>query len=158
MGKPVVAVVDYEMGNLRSVWQALVKVAEGRDIEVTADPAVVASLRKAAENVRRYHQEQKPNSWMTYRDQGSILGQSIIPLDRVGIYVPGGTAAYPSSVLMNAVPAKVAGVPEVVMVVPTPRGEINELVLAAAFPDGVPVLHQRLGRNQPAARKTDGLQ
>ena len=67
-----------------------------------ADPAVVESLRKAAENVRRYHQEQKPNSWMTYRDKGSILGQSVIPLDRVGIYVPGGTAAYPSSVIMNA--------------------------------------------------------
>ena len=67
--------------------------AEYEAAEKAADPAVVESLRKAAENVRRYHQEQKPNSWMTYREKGSILGQSIIPLDRVGIYVPGGTAA-----------------------------------------------------------------
>ncbi|MCI7716570.1 MAG: histidinol dehydrogenase, partial [Mitsuokella jalaludinii] len=78
----------------------LVTEAEYEAAEKAADPAVVESLRKAAENVRRYHQEQKPNSWMTYREKGSILGQSIIPLDRVGIYVPGGTAAYPSSVIM----------------------------------------------------------
>jgi len=64
--------------------------------EAQADPQVVESLKKAAENVRRYHEEQKPNSWMTYREHGSLLGQSLIPLDRVGIYVPGGTAAYQS--------------------------------------------------------------
>lgn len=97
-----------------------------------ADPAVVDSLRKAAENVRRYHQEQKPNSWMTYRDKGSILGQSVIPLDRVGIYVPGGTAAYPSSVIMNAMPAVVAGVKEIIMMVPPKNGKINPYVLVAA--------------------------
>lgn len=97
-----------------------------------ADPAVVESLRKAAENVRRYHQEQKPNSWMTYRDKGSILGQSVIPLDRVGIYVPGGTAAYPSSVIMNAMPAVVAGVKEIIMMVPPKNGKINPYVLVAA--------------------------
>lgn len=102
-----------------------------------ADPAVVDSLRKAAENVRRYHQEQKPNSWMTYRDKGSILGQSVIPLDRVGIYVPGGTAAYPSSVIMNAVPAVVAGVKEIIMMVPPKNGKINPYVLVAAKEAGV---------------------
>lgn len=102
-----------------------------------ADPAVVGSLRKAAENVRRYHQEQKPNSWMTYRDKGSILGQSVIPLDRVGIYVPGGTAAYPSSVIMNAMPAVVAGVKEIIMMVPPKNGKINPYVLVAAKEAGV---------------------
>lgn len=102
-----------------------------------ADPAVVESLRKAAENVRRYHQEQKPNSWMTYRDKGSILGQSVIPLDRVGIYVPGGTAAYPSSVIMNAMPAVVAGVKEIIMMVPPKNGKINPYVLVAAKEVGV---------------------
>ena len=102
-----------------------------------ADPAVVESLRKAAENVRRYHQEQKPNSWMTYRDKGSILGQSVIPLDRIGIYVPGGTAAYPSSVIMNAMPAVVAGVKEIIMMVPPKNGKINPYVLVAAKEAGV---------------------
>ena len=102
-----------------------------------ADLAVVDSLRKAAENVRRYHQEQKPNSWMTYRDKGSILGQSVIPLDRVGIYVPGGTAAYPSSVIMNAMPAVVAGVKEIIMMVPPKNGKINPYVLVAAKEAGV---------------------
>lgn len=102
-----------------------------------ADKAVVDSLRKAAENVRRYHQEQKPNSWMTYRDKGSILGQSVIPLDRVGIYVPGGTAAYPSSVIMNAMPAVVAGVKEIIMMVPPKNGKINPYVLVAAKEAGV---------------------
>ena len=102
-----------------------------------ADPAVVESLRKAAENVRRYHQEQKPNSWMTYRDKGSILGQSVIPLDRVGIYVPGGTAAYPPSVIMNAMPAVVAGVKEIIMMVPPKNGKINPYVLVAAKEAGV---------------------
>ena len=96
----------------------LVSEAEYAAAEKEADPAVVVSLRKAAANVRKYHEEQKPNSWMTYREKGSILGQSLIPLDRVGIYVPGGTAAYPSSVIMNAVPASVAGVSEIIMMVP----------------------------------------
>ncbi|MGM9579668.1 MAG: histidinol dehydrogenase [Anaerovibrio sp.] len=102
-----------------------------------ADPEVVASLKRAAENVRQYHQEQKPNSWMTYRDHGSILGQSVIPLDRVGIYVPGGTAAYPSSVIMNAMPAVVAGVREIIMMVPPKNGKINPYVLVAAKEAGV---------------------
>lgn len=115
----------------------LVSEAEYLEAERQADPQVLASLRRAAENVRRYHQEQKPNSWMTYREHGSILGQSVIPLDRVGIYVPGGTAAYPSSVIMNAVPAAVASVSEIIMMVPPKNGKINPYVLLAAREAGV---------------------
>ncbi|MEN9544523.1 MAG: bifunctional histidinal dehydrogenase/histidinol dehydrogenase [Pseudomonadota bacterium] len=98
-------------------------------------PAQRTALEVAAARVRSYHQRQLEacgRSW-SYRDEdGSLLGQQVTPLDRVGIYVPGGKAAYPSSVLMNAIPAQVAGVGEIVMVVPTPRGEKNPLVLAAA--------------------------
>ena len=115
----------------------LVTEAEYEAAYAEADPEVVASLKKAADNVRQYHQEQKPNSWMTYRGHGSILGQSVIPLDRVGIYVPGGTAAYPSSVIMNAIPAVVAGVREIIMMVPPKNGRINPYVLVAAREAGV---------------------
>ena len=98
------------------------------------------ALESAARRVRSYHEAQKKangESW-SYRDEdGSLLGQKVTPLDRVGIYVPGGKAAYPSSVLMNAIPAHVAGVGEIIMVVPTPRGEKNPLVLAAAYVAGV---------------------
>ncbi len=98
------------------------------------------ALQAAAHRVRSYHEAQKRasgESW-SYRDaDGSLLGQKVTPLDRVGIYVPGGKAAYPSSVLMNAIPAHVAGVGEIIMVVPTPRGERNPLVLAAAYVAGV---------------------
>ena len=103
-------------------------------------PARREALQAAAGRVRSYHERQKQAcglSW-SYRDEdGTLLGQKVTPLDRVGIYVPGGKAAYPSSVLMNAIPAQVAGVPEIVMVVPTPRGERNALVLAAAHVAGV---------------------
>ncbi len=129
----------------------MVSEAEFAAAEQAADPAVVASLKKAAENVRRYHEEQKPNSWMTYRDQGSILGQSIIPLDRVGIYVPGGTAAYPSSVIMNAVPAVVAGVREIIMMVPPKNGKINPYVLLAARAAGVEKIYKIGGAQAIAA-------
>ena len=95
------------------------------------------ALEVAAERVRSYHEKQKQDSWTYTEADGTVLGQKVTPLDRAGLYVPGGKASYPSSVLMNAIPAKVAGVPEVVMVVPTPRGEINELVLAAACIAGV---------------------
>ena len=95
------------------------------------------ALAVAAERVRSYHEHQRQDSWRYTEADGTVLGQQITPLNRVGLYVPGGKASYPSSVLMNAIPAKVAGVPEVVMVVPTPRGEINELVLAAACLAGV---------------------
>jgi histidinol dehydrogenase len=98
------------------------------------------ALQDAAARVRSYHEAQKKasgESW-TYRDaDGTLLGQKVTPLDRVGIYVPGGKAAYPSSVLMNAIPAHVAGVGEIIMVVPTPQGEKNPLVLAAAYVAGV---------------------
>ena len=95
-------------------------------------PTQRQALEKAAERVRSYHQHQKQESWSYTEADGTLLGQQVTPLDRVGLYVPGGKAAYPSSVLMNAIPAKVAGVAELIMVVPTPDGELNELVLAAA--------------------------
>lgn len=100
-------------------------------------PAQREALEIAAERVRSYHERQKQDSWTYTEADGTVLGQKVTPLDRAGLYVPGGKASYPSSVLMNAIPAKVAGVPEVVMVVPTPRGELNELVLAAACIAGV---------------------
>ncbi|MFP4682232.1 MAG: histidinol dehydrogenase [Ectothiorhodospira sp.] len=95
------------------------------------------ALETAAGRVRRYAEHQRLADWQYTEPDGTVLGQQITPLDRVGLYVPGGKAAYPSSVIMNAVPAKVAGVPEVVMVVPTPDGTLNELVLAAAAVAGV---------------------
>ena len=91
------------------------------------------ALSIAADRIRSYHQKQIQESFQYTEDDGTVLGQKIIPLERAGLYVPGGKAAYPSSVLMNAIPAKVAGVEELVMVVPTPKGLINELVLAAAY-------------------------
>jgi len=95
------------------------------------------ALELAAERVRIYHEYQKDESWTYTEADGTILGQKVTPLDRVGLYVPGGQAAYPSSVLMNAIPAKVAGVGELIMTVPTPMGEKNPLVLAAAAITGV---------------------
>ncbi|WP_420598902.1 histidinol dehydrogenase [Neptuniibacter sp.] len=95
------------------------------------------SLEIAAERVRTYHERQKVDSWQYTEADGTMLGQKVTPMDKVGLYVPGGKAAYPSSVLMNAMPAKVAGVQEIIMVVPTPGGEVNELVLAAACLAGV---------------------
>jgi histidinol dehydrogenase len=122
-----------------------------RDLEITSAELAMAyqslpkeqasALRAAAERVRAYHERQKVetgcHSWEYTESNGTRLGQKITPLDRVGIYVPGGKAAYPSSVLMNAIPAKVAGVGEIVMVVPTPDGARNPLVLAAAHLAGV---------------------
>lgn len=95
------------------------------------------ALASAAERIRLYHERQKPGSWQYEEADGTVLGQQVTALDRAGIYVPGGKAAYPSSVLMNAIPAHVAGVREIVMVVPTPDGVVNELVLAAAHLAGV---------------------
>ena len=98
------------------------------------------ALQAAAKRVRSYHEAQKKangESWSYRDDDGTLLGQKVTPLDRVGIYVPGGKATYPSSVLMNAIPAHVAGVSEIIMVVPTPRGEKNLMVLAAAYIAGV---------------------
>jgi histidinol dehydrogenase len=95
-------------------------------------PEQRTALEQAAARIKSYAQHQTMESWSYTEADGTVLGQQVTALDRVGLYVPGGKAAYPSSVLMNAIPAKVAGVPELIMVVPTPDGEINELVLAAA--------------------------
>lgn len=99
--------------------------------------AQLKALEMAAHRIRVYHEQQKQDSWQYTEADGTVLGQKITPLDRVGIYVPGGKASYPSSVLMNAIPAKVAGVGEVIMTVPTPGGDVNEMVFAAAAIAGV---------------------
>ncbi len=96
-----------------------------------------SALETAAGRIRAYAEHQALSGWSYVEADGTLLGQKVTPLDRVGLYVPGGKAAYPSSVLMNAIPAKVAGVAELIMVVPTPAGELNELVLAAAHAAGV---------------------
>ncbi len=95
------------------------------------------ALKLAAERIRQYAEHQKMDSWQYREADGTLLGQQVTPLDKVGLYVPGGKAAYPSSVLMNAIPAKVAGVAQLVMVVPAPGGELNDFVLAAAYISGV---------------------
>ena len=118
---------------------------EFEDFEI--DSEVFASLKVAAENIRRFHVEQLPKSWITYRGENSLLGQAVIPLERVGVYVPGGTAAYPSSVLMNVIPAKVAGVREVIMCTPN----ANKTVLAAAKLAGVDKIFQVGGAQAVAA-------
>ncbi len=110
-----------------------VSAAEFAVARAAVDPAVMASLEKAIANVRSYHAERVPQSWLTDREHGARLGQRCLPLERVGVYVPGGTAAYPSSVIMNIVPAVVAGVKEIIMAVPPARdGSVNPYVLAAA--------------------------
>jgi histidinol dehydrogenase len=124
-----------------------VKAASMADLEISLERAQAAlnnipdaqrvALQAAAERVRSYHEHQKQDSWSYTEADGTLLGQQVTPLDRAGLYVPGGKAAYPSSVLMNAIPAKVAGVKELIMVVPTPDDEVNELVLAAAAIAGV---------------------
>ncbi|MEY2863282.1 MAG: histidinol dehydrogenase [Pseudomonadota bacterium] len=101
------------------------------------NPEVRSALQLAADRIRHFHQAQKQDGWQYTDALGNVLGQKVTPLDRVGIYVPGGKASYPSSVLMNAIPAQVAGVKEIIMVVPAPKGELNALVLAAAWLAGV---------------------
>ena len=118
-------------------------VAAASDLEISRDEMaqaknrvskeMVESLEAAAKRVFDYHERQKQPSWQYQEDNGTVLGQKVTPLDRVGVYVPGGKAAYPSSVLMNVMPAKVAGVSEIIMVVPTPDGFVNDIVLAAAY-------------------------
>ncbi len=122
-------------------------VSSAKELEVSRDRLLQAlevipehqrlALEVAAQRVRRYAEHQKMESWSYTEADGTVLGQQVTPLDKVGLYVPGGKAAYPSSVLMNAIPAKVAGVGELIMVVPTPGGQLNELVLAAAAIAGV---------------------
>ncbi len=121
-----VSMTELEMNQSR-LHQALENLPEDQRI----------ALEVAAQRIADYHQRQKSESWRYTEADGTVLGQQVTPMDRVGIYVPGGKAAYPSSVLMNAIPAKVAGVKEIIMVVPTPDGVVNELVLAAAALSGV---------------------
>jgi len=121
------------------------------------DPGLRKALETAAARVRAYAEHQKMASWSYTEDDGTVLGQQITPLDRVGLYVPGGKAAYPSSVLMNAIPASVAGVGELVMVVPTPDGVINDTVLAAARIAGIDRVF-RLGGAQAVAALAYGTE
>lgn len=130
------------------------------ELEVTAEeierafervePRDVAALKLAVERVTRFHAKQKQQTWISTEEPDIMLGQKVTPLERVGIYVPGGKASYPSSVIMNAVPAKVAGVGEIVMVAPTPGGEINPHVLVAASLSGVDRIF-RIGGAQAVA-------
>lgn len=120
------SVVDLEVSPMR-VSQALDRIS----------PAQRDALECAARRIRSYHEKQCQTSWQYEEEDGTVLGQQVLPVDRAGLYVPGGKAAYPSSVLMNVIPAKVAGVREVIMTVPAPGGELNDLVLAAAAIGGV---------------------
>jgi histidinol dehydrogenase len=135
------AVLDYTRRFDRLEAKAMAELELGKDLLGDAFDRLPAapsqSLRDAAARIRGYHERQKAESWEYTEADGTRLGQKVTPLDRVGLYVPGGKAAYPSSVLMNAIPAKVAGVRELIMVVPTPGGQKNELVLAAAHLAGV---------------------
>ncbi|AHF01632.1 histidinol dehydrogenase [Thiomicrospira aerophila AL3] len=135
------ALMDYtaKFDQLTLTDQAQLEIPQARLQQALADlPAEQReALELSAKRVEAYHLRQKSDSWSYEEADGTMLGQQVTPLDRVGLYVPGGKAAYPSSVVMNAVPAKVAGVKELIMVVPTPRGEVNELVLAAAAICGV---------------------
>ena len=139
----------------------------GEDLEIpksrwavarqSIDPDLETALLEAANRIREFHEAQKESSWYRERSDGSRYGQQVNPLDRVGVYVPGGKASYPSSVLMNVIPAKVAGVEEVVMVVPTPNGRINETVLASADIVGVDRVF-RIGGAQAVAALTHGTE
>jgi histidinol dehydrogenase len=122
------------------------------------DPAVREAIREAAVNIRDYHSRQMRQSWITTKESGTMLGQLIRPLQRVGLYVPGGTAAYPSSVLMNAIPAQVAGVEEIVMVTPPGKdGTVNPGVLVAAYEVGVKEIY-KVGGAQAIAALTYGTE
>ena len=137
---------------------AQVTEAEIQAAYTKVDAKVLAAIRKAIANVRQFHQEQLPKSWLTNREYGSMLGQKNTPLDSVGLYVPGGTASYPSSVIMNAVPAKVAGVEELVMVAPPAKdGSLNPYVLVTAAETGVDKIF-KLGGAQAIAALAFGTQ
>jgi histidinol dehydrogenase len=117
----------------------------------------IAAIRVAVERVTRFHEKQKQKSWLDAEEEGILLGQKVTPLERIGMYVPGGKASYPSSVIMNAVPARVAGVSEIIMVVPTPGGEINPYVLVAARLAGVDRIF-RIGGAQAVAALAYGTE
>jgi histidinol dehydrogenase len=122
-----------------------------RDAAAGVDPELLASLRLASRRIEEFHRRQLQNSWFTTGPDGDMLGQIVRPLKRVGLYVPGGKAVYPSSVLMNAIPARVAGVEEIVMVCPAPAGEIHPLVLAAAQLCGITKIFKIGGAQAVAA-------
>lgn len=129
-----------------------VKDEEFAEAEALTDKEVVEAIKRAIANVRKFHEEQMPKSWLTNRENGAMLGQKVTPVDSVGIYVPGGTAAYPSSVIMNAVPAVVAGVPNIVMAVPPGKdGKINPYVLVTAKLIGVKQIFKMGGAQAVAA-------
>ena len=138
------AELELSQGAMRSAWESLT-------------PEMAKALELAAQRIRAHAEHQKLESWTYTESDGTVLGQQVKPLDRVGIYVPGGKAAYPSSVLMNAIPAHVAGVDEIIMVTPTPDGEVNELVLAAAYLAGVTRVF-RVGGAQAVAALAYGTQ
>jgi histidinol dehydrogenase len=135
------ALLDYtrRFDRLETASVAQLEVTEDEFNEAFARGKVedIAALKLAVERVARFHEKQKQQTWLSTEEPDIMLGQMVTPLERVGIYVPGGKASYPSSVIMNAVPAKVAGVGEVIMVAPTPGGEINHHVLIAARLSGV---------------------
>ena len=124
---------QYDSLKAHSISELIIPQERLRESFESLDNEQKNALTIAAERIRTYHLKQVQESWTYKEEDGTVLGQKITPLDRAGLYVPGGKAAYPSSVLMNSIPAKVAGVKELIMVVPTPNGIVNELVLAAAY-------------------------
>lgn len=148
------AVLDYtgRFDRLKALSVAELEVTDSEidDAFARCSSKDIAALKLAVERVARFHEKQKQQTWLSTEEPDIMLGQMITPLARVGIYVPGGKASYPSSVIMNAVPAKVAGVPETIMVAPTPGGEINPHVLVAARLSGVDRIF-RIGGAQAVA-------
>lgn len=153
------AVLEYTMrfdGNAASSLAELAVSADEMAAAASAlDPDLLSTLRRAAENIRAFHERQIERGFLDLMPDGSVLGQRVLPLARVGIYVPGGRAAYPSSVLMNALPARVGGVDRVVMVCPAPGGELDPAVLAAAHLAGVDELY-RIGGAQAVGALAHG--
>jgi histidinol dehydrogenase len=141
----------FDRRDLQSAEEFKISANDLQDALSTIVPEQRQALQSAADRIRTYHDHQKQSSWQFSEPNGTILGQKITPMDRVGLYVPGGKASYPSSVLMNAIPAKVAGVKEVVMVVPAPEGELNPMVLAAAAIAGVDEIYTVGGAQAIAA-------
>jgi len=121
------------------------------------DVEIAEALQQAAERIEKFHLHQKEDSWITTEEDGIILGQKVTPIDRVGIYIPGGKNAFPSTVLMNVIPAKIAGVGEIIVVSPTPAGKVNDTLLAAAYIAGVERIY-RVGGAQAIAALAYGTQ
>ena len=148
---------EFDRVDVESAAQLEISQDELQSALTSIEPTQREALQQAQQRIQDYAEHQRLQSWEYTDSHGSLLGQKVTPLDRVGIYVPGGTAAYPSSVLMNAVPAKVAGVPEVVMVAPTPDGKVNQTVLAAAAVAGVDRVF-RIGGAQAVAALAYGTE